>query len=130
MSDTPSNTVFVMAAISVIIFSLVGVGVMTGIIPSLTSKSGDSTRNRTSTAIAAVHAPCAECARVEKMSLIEPAQSAPAGTASTPEGNIQQRYEVVVRLPDGTSRTYSYVLQPAFRVGDTVRLSGEALLAH
>jgi hypothetical protein len=129
MSDTPSNTIFVMAAISVIIFSLIGVGVMTGIIPSLTSKSDDATRTRTPTAFAAVQAPCAECARVESMSLIVPAQPAPA-SSSAPERNVQQQYEVVVRLPDGTSRTYSYDLQPAFRVGDTVRLSGDAVLAH
>lgn len=146
MSDTPSNAVFVIAAISVILFSVVGVGVMTGVIPSAVSKLyepqvaakpghtetvtaatspdnksdspvhgkapvSDSTKQNADTKrarAAPVSSGCINCGRVEMVRLAEQ--------------NNAQRYDVLVRLEDGTTRTFSYDAQPMFRAGDKVKV--------
>lgn len=165
MSDTPSNAVFLIAAIAVIIFSLVGVGVMTGVIPSSLSRSGDpqvaaktartdaTSPDHSSTVLAqrksAVGAsaslraagkgthiapaqPCAGCGRIEAVSLVAQGVAAPGlgpspGLATGP--NNARRYEVLVRLEDGTVRIFSYDTQPEFRAGDAVRIIDGALTA-
>lgn len=171
MSDTPSNAVFVIAAISVIIFSLVGVGVMTGVIPTSISKprdpktaprtahaeavaspatsgnrseqpvqgkraAGDSTASRSASErlVPAQHS-CADCGRVEMISLVEPTETPSAPVPGAEIGKRAQtirlaRYDVLVRLADGTARTFSYEAQPMFRAGDTVRIVGSTLVAN
>ena len=69
MSDTPSNAVFLVAAISVIIFSVVGVGVMTGLIPSL-APQGESKTGRGTAAGPTIRQLCADCARIEQVRLL------------------------------------------------------------
>lgn len=128
MSDTPSNAVFLVAAISVIIFSIVGVGVMTGIIPSdvLTAE----TKNGSKSAANRVQPLCAGCARIEQMSLRMSAQASAVPAFENERPPVESlRYEVVARLADGSARVYSYSAQPEFRVGDTVKIDGEALRA-
>lgn len=138
MSDTPSNALFVIAAISVIIFSVIGVGVMTGLIPSAISKPDTPkilVRNaRTAAApdTQPAHPPCVDCGRVEMVSLAEPPAAPPAAGGSPeiahhPKPILPQRYEVLVRLADGTARTFSYENRPEFRVGDAVRIVGDTL---
>lgn len=41
-----------------------------------------------------------------------------------------QRYSVVVRFEDGTSRMFSYATEPAFRAGDRVKVVDSALVAN
>ena len=141
MSDTPSNAVFVIAAISLIIFSVVGVGVMTGLIPSAISKP-DNPKGaiKNARAAAAPGAPpaqpgCTDCGRVEMVSLAEPPTAPPAAGGSPeiahhPKPILPQRYEVLVGLADGTARTFSYESRPEFRVGDSVRIVGDTLFAN
>src|SRR5512146_398345 len=201
MSEAPSRTspLVVIAAIAVIIFSVVGVGVMTGYIPSSSSKTeenvapglpGDSnaqmqapqpspekksatTAHRKAPAgqaprrtaagepaqIASAPRVCASCGKVEAVHAIEQkgegtGLGAVAGgviggirgnqvgsgrgrTAATVVGagagayagneaekyvKKTQHYDVIVRLEDGTSRTFTYQTEPAFRAGDKVRI--------
>lgn len=164
MSETPSNAIFVIAAISVVIFSLVGVGVMTGVIPSSLSKPGDPQVAPNSTDAAAsptsanskseglvqrkaaagnsaslraaseqvraapAQPGCANCGRVEMVSLVG-ASGFGTGPGTASPTKTAQRYAVLVRLEDGTARTFSYETQPVFRAGDTVRIVDGALTA-
>lgn len=208
MSDTQSGTnpIFIIAAIAVIIFSAIGVGVMTGYIPSSMSKeselkaTGASDASKTPVTPApapekkvAASAPrstpassapkrsvsnepvrvatapkvCANCGRVEAVNVIEQkgegsGLGAIAGgvvggvlgnqvgsgrgrTAATVVGagagayagheiekyaKKTQHYDVIVRLEDGTSRTFSYQNEPAFRTGDRVKVVDGALVAN
>jgi len=141
MSDTPSNAVFVIAALSVILFSLVGVGVMTGFIPTSLSGPGDTQAPKNARAsdmssTAPADNACADCGRVEVVSLYEPrARSGASGAGSEiayrPKPVVaSQRYEVLVRLADGTIRAFSYDTQPEFRVGDTVRIIAGNLITN
>jgi hypothetical protein len=140
MSETPSNAVFVIAALSVILFSLVGVGVMTGVIPGSLSNPGNAKAVlKNARASAASSAPaqqaCAECGRVEIVSLVESpklsgAPAAGSEIAYRPKPIPPQRYEVLVRLPDGTARKFSYETRPEFRVGDTVKIIDGNLTAN
>ena len=129
MSDTPSNAVFLVAAISVIIFSVVGVGVMTGHIPSL-APQGESKTGRGTAPGPTIRQLCADCARIEQVRLLRAAQTASAGFEDQPQPAELQRYEVVARLANGSARVFSYAVQPEFRVGDTVRIEGESLRNH
>jgi outer membrane lipoprotein SlyB len=208
MPDTHSGTnpIFVIAAIAVIIFSAVGVGVMTGYIPSSMSKDSElkatgpsdvskspaapapaperkvaASAPRTAPAssaprrsvsnepvrVATAPSVCANCGRVEAVNAIEQkgegsGLGAIAGgvvggvlgnqvgsgrgrTAATVVGagagayagheiekyaKKTQRYDVVVRLEDGTARTFSYQNEPAFRAGDRVKVVEGALVAN
>ena len=40
------------------------------------------------------------------------------------------RYEVVVRLDDGTLRTFNYQAEPGFRTGDKVKIVEGAIVAN
>ena len=142
MSDIPSNTVFVVAAISVIIFSAVGAGVMTGVIPSAISKPvNPKIVVKNAHAAATAGAPpaqpiCPDCGRVEMLSLVEPPATPPAAAGAGSDVThhqriiLPQRYEVLVRLADGTARTFSYETRPEFRVGDSVKIVGDTLAAN
>jgi outer membrane lipoprotein SlyB len=207
MPETQSGTnpIIVIAAIAVIIFSAVGVGVMTGYIPSSMSKDSElkttpsdvskspaapapapekkvaangpktapasSAPKRSvsheSVRVATAPSVCANCGRVEAVNAIEQkgegtGLGAIAGgvvggvlgnqvgsgrgrTAATVVGagagayagheiekyaKKTQRYDVVVRLEDGTSRTFSYQTEPAFRTGDRVKVVEGALVAN
>ena len=201
MPETQSRThpLIVIAAIAMIIFSAVGVGVMTGIIPSSISKNAEvQAPPPTDTAKtepaplhkkAATHAPkkvavaeapkqaaanepvrvasappapprvCANCGSVEAVNVIEQqgegsglgavaggvagallgnqigggsgrkiatvagaAGGAYAGHQIEKHVKTTKRYDVVVRMEDGSTRTFPYDAEPAFRVGAKVKV--------
>lgn len=202
-----TNPVVVIAAIAVIIFSAVGVGVMTGVIPSSFSKSGDeqvlskadapkeavppaapakkttssapathkkaqtadSTRHAANEPVRVASAPriCNNCGRIEAINAIEQkgegtglgavaggvlggvlghqvgggtgrtvATVVGVGAGALAGNEVEKRvkktvhYDVVVRLEDGTSRTFSYQAEPAFRTGDKVKIVDGAIVAN
>ncbi len=203
MSETASKVspIVAIAAVSVIIFSAVGVGVMTGVIPSSISKTEEQpVKAETPQATAPAAAPAAEKpkaaaatprkpAEPARVASAEPARAAPkicqncgsvvaidvvkhkgegsglgavggaviggvlgnqigdgsgrrvatvAGAAGGAYAGHQiekhvkstQSYNVAVRLDDGTSRTFSYEAEPAFRVGDKVKVVEGRLVAN
>jgi len=205
MSESQNGTspIVIIAAIAVIIFSIVGVGVMTGYIPSSQSKSSETpvaakadpanteipppaprTEKKAAATVQRKAAPkrtapsepahvasapqtCYTCGKVEAVNAIEQkgegsGLGAVAGgviggilgnqvgsgrgrTAATVVGagagayagneaekyvKKTQRYDVVVRLEDGTSRTFAYQTEPAFRVGDRIKIVDGALVAN
>lgn len=214
MSESQSRTtpIVAIAAVAVIIFSAVGVGVMTGVIPNSFSRNSETqvtgktdapkaaagspaiTENKTKKApvnesakrhaneparVAAAPryaneparvatAPrCAHCGRVEAVNAIEEkgegsglgavaggvvggllgnqvgggsgrtvATVAGAGAGAYAGHEIEKRmkktlrHDVVVRLEDGTARTFSFQTEPAFRTGDKVKIVNGALVAN
>ena len=199
MPETQSRTnpLIAIAAIAVIIFSAVGVGVMTGVIPSSISKSSEvQAPPKTETAKtepapvqkkAATHAPkkrtaenepvrvasappapprvCANCGSVEAVNVIEQqgegsglgavaggvagallgnqigggsgrkiatvagaAGGAYAGHQIEKHVRTTKRYDVVVRMEDGSVRTFPYDAEPAYRVGAKVKVVDGALV--
>lgn len=201
-SKNRTNPIMVIAAVSVIIFSAVGIGAMTGVIPSSISGNSDTrvadkndapktasvTPEATVTAqktkktsvnegakryandpvrvATAAHA-CANCGRVETVKTVEAAGEgsglgavaggvvggilgnqvgagtgravatiAGAGAGAFAGNEIEKRvkktlrHDVVVRLEDGTTRTFSYQSMPAFRAGDKVRIVDGAIVAN
>ncbi len=207
MSGTPSRVspIVAIAAVAVTLFSAVGIGVMTGIIPSSFSKTSESpvadkadapkaetasapekkaasvahkktpvsepARRSASasepTRVASAPRSCANCGRVEAVHAIEQkgegsglgaiaggvvggilgnqvgggtgrtvATVAGAGAGAFAGNEIEKRakktvhYDVVVRLEDGTSRTFSYQTEPAFRAGDKVKIVDGAIVAN
>ena len=201
MSESQSRTtpIVAIAAVAVIIFSAVGVGVMTGVIPNSFSRNSDTlvtgktdapkaaavsptiTENKTKKApvnesakryanepARVATAPrCANCGRVEAVNAIEEkgegsglgavaggvvggllgnqvgggsgrtvATVAGAGAGAYAGHEIEKRmkktlrHDVVVRLEDGTARTFSFQTEPAFRTGDKVRIVDGALVAN
>ena len=210
MSEAQNRTppVVVIAAIAIIIFSAVGIGVMTGVIPSSFSKNSelqvlskddapkmeaappaappgkttgsapaarkkaqtaDSTRRSADAPARVVSAPrvCNNCGRIEAVNAIEQkgegsglgavasgviggvlgnqvgggtgrtvATVVGAGAGALAGNEVEKRvkktvrYDVVVRLEDGTSRTFSYQTEPALRTGDKVKIVEGAIVAN
>lgn len=207
MSGMPNRVspIVAIAAVAVTLFSAVGIGVMTGIIPSSFSKNSESQMTekadapkaetasapekkaasvahrkapaseparRTASAseparVASAPQSCANCGRVEAVHAIEQkgegsglgaiaggvvggilgnqigggtgrtvATVAGAGAGALAGNEIEKRakktvrYDVVVRLEDGTSRTIAYETEPAFRVGDKVKIVNGTIVAN
>jgi outer membrane lipoprotein SlyB len=211
MSETQSRTnpLIAAAAIAVIVFSAVGVGVMTGIIPSSSSKttemqapvkaeapktqpapkqaqSASSAPKRTATetprttpanepvrVASAPPAPpaapriCANCGSVEAVNVIQQQGegsglgAVAGGVAGAVLGNqigggsgrkiatvagaaggayaghqiekhvkSSKRYDVVVRMEDGSTRTFPYENEPPFRAGSKVKVVEGALVPN
>lgn len=202
MSDTPSriNPLIAVAAVSVTLFSLVGIGVMTGLVPSSFSQNAQNAEPRSpETARTAAPAPapsrsaaapaaakkapservrvasaqpprvrgCPECATVTAVNVIEQQGEATGlgaiagGVAGGVLGNqigqgtgrkiatvagaaggayaghqaekyfrSSKRWEVAVRMESGASRTFSFDQEPAFRVGDRVKVVEDTLVSH
>ena len=207
MSAAQSRTtpIVAIAAVAVILFSAVGIGVMTGIMPSSFSKSSESQvagkadaskaeatgspapekkavstthkkapvsesakRSTANEPVRVASAPrsCANCGRVEAVNAIQQkgegsglgaiaggvvggilgnqvgggsgrtvATVAGAGAGAYAGHEIEKqakktlRYDVVVRLEDGTSRTFPYQAEPAFRPGDKVKIVDGTVVA-
>lgn len=207
MSETQSRTspIVAIAAVAVILFSAVGIAVMTGIIPGSFSKNSESQvagkadaskaeataspapekkavsathkkapvneSAKRSTAneparVASAPRSCANCGRVEAVNAIQQkgegsglgaiaggvvggilgnqvgggsgrtvATVAGAGAGAYAGHEIEKqvkktlRYDVVVRLEDGTSRTFPYQAEPAFRLGDKVKIVDGTVVA-
>ena len=200
MSETTSKVspIVAIAAVSLIIFSAVGVGVMTGIIPSSISKTEEqppkpvapqaaapATAEQPKKAAAAAPRKQSEPARVAMADPAKTAQvctncgsviavdhikqkgegtglgavggavvggvlgnqvgSGRGRTAATVVGagagayaghEIEKHvkstdtYNVAVRMNDGTSRTFAYPTEPAFRIGDKVKVVEGKLVAN
>lgn len=201
MSDAQSRVspIVAIAAVAVIIFSAVGVGVMTGIIPSSFSKNADqaptpepgtgiaplqsATKAQSSTVgtrtdpveaprVAAAEPPksapsiCADCGKVTTISVVEQqgegtglgaiaggvvggvlgnqigrgtgrkiatvagaAGGAYVGHQAEKSIKTTKRWDVSVRLENGSTRMFSLDHEPTFRVGDSVRIrNGEIVL--
>jgi len=190
MSDTQSRVspIVAIAAVSVILFSAVGVGVMTGVIPSSFSQSageraaaeaakaaaparsaqsapaprraaGEPARLAAAEPVKPAPRICAECGTVSAVNVVEQqgegtglgavaggvvggvlgnqighgtgrkvatvagaAGGAYAGHQAEKYLKTTRRWDVAVRLENGASRTFSYEQEPAFRVGDKVRV--------
>ena len=204
-SKSRISPIVAIAAVSVIIFSAVGVGVMTGVIPSSISKSSDQqqaapapqpqaqepaakpapkpARSTASapkkpaaerTQVAAVEPPktatapvCSNCGSVIAVNAVEQqgegtgigavaggvagallgnqigsgsgrklatvagaAGGAYAGHQIEKHVKTTKRYDVVVRMQDGSSRTFPYEKEPGFNVGDKVKVVEGALVAN
>ncbi|MEK6593471.1 MAG: glycine zipper 2TM domain-containing protein [Pseudomonadota bacterium] len=207
MSETQSriSPVVAIAAVSVIIFSAVGVGVMTGVIPSSLSKNSEQQAAAKTDATKAAAAPavpekktasatpkrapvseapkraaasepvrvasapsvCTNCGTVESVNVIEQkgegsglgavaggvagallgnqvgggsgrkiatvagaAGGAYAGHQVEKQVKSTKRYDVAVRMQDGTSRSFSYDSQPSYRAGDKVKVVEGTLVAN
>ena len=204
MSETQNRVspIVATAAVAVIIFSAVGVGVMTGFIPSSLSKNAEppaapaepvkapvtnatpkpathstvaSTPKRTPepTRVASVEPtrtaalPCANCGTVSAVNVVEQKGEgsgigAVAGgvlggvlgnqvgrgggrTAATVVGagagayagheiekyaKSAKRYDVAVRMADGSSRNFPFEKEPVFRVGESVKVVDGTLVAN
>lgn len=204
MSETQNRVspIVAIAAVAVIVFSAVGVGVMTGFIPSSLSKSAEKPaapaeavkapaatatpkkpahttttsapkRSSEPTRVASAEParvavlPCANCGTVSAVNVAEQkgegsGLGAVAGgvvggvlgnqvgrgggrTAATVVGagagayagheiekyaKSTKRYDVAVRMEDGSSRSFSYEKEPAFRVGERVKVVDGALVAN
>ncbi len=208
MSETSKmNPIIAIAAVAVTAFSLVGIGIMTGLVPNSFSKNSESALQTEAvntkpakTAAQPASAPSQPKAQIKQAETKRPVQvatqeqSAPAQTKSAPvcttcgvvasvnaitqkgEGSgigavaggvlggvlghqvgggtgkkiatvagaaggayaghqvekgmkSTTRYDVVVSMDDGTTRTFSYDTQPAFQAGVKVRVVNGALTA-
>lgn len=213
-----TSPIVVIAALSVIVFSAVGVGVMTGIIPSSSSRSSEQQalqktepaksepvkseappapekqaapkapvaapvrKQRTEPRVASTEPPrvasteptrtvvtpvCSECGTVVAVDVVEQkgegsglgavaggvagallgnqvgrgsgrkiatvagaAGGAYAGHQVEKHVKSTKRYDVVVRMDDGTNRTFSYDSEPAFRAGSKVRVADGTLVGN
>jgi len=202
MSGTQNRVspIVAIASVAVIIFSAIGVGVMTGIIPSSFSKSSDvavpntpsassetlqstvtpqaaerpkpATRNEPPRAAASetsTQTPriCADCGKVT--TIIEAQQEGEGTGLGAVAGGVlggvlgnqighgtgrkvatvagaaggayvghqaeksirsTKRWDVAVRMQNGTTRTFSYDQQPIVRVGDSVRVQNGQLVVN
>lgn len=198
MSGTRSRVspVVAIAAVSVIIFSAVGVGVMTGFIPSSFSQSaeqraaedaakataqkrtaqsapaprraaGEPTRLAAAEAVKPAPRVCIDCGTVSGVNVVEQqgegsglgavaggvvggvlgnqvgsgsgrkiatvagaAGGAYAGHQAEKYLKTTKRWDVAVRMENGSSRAFSYEKEPALRVGDKVRIVDGGLVLN
>jgi hypothetical protein len=108
------------AAIAVIVFSISGIATMMGWMPSVLSRSTDPARAQpaaatghgTPRAVDAASA-CRDCGVVESVRAVEKSR----------------RYEIRVRMGDGTFRTLYEASRPALTVGQKVRVTGQGVVA-
>src|SRR5882672_5105765 len=118
-------------AVSVLIAGVIGVGAMTGLLPSgLSPKQGDA-RPADPGSQSVPASSCALCGTVESIRTIEVRNEprdvgtvAGAITGDETERNVKKRYayRVTVRMDDGSFRTVSLSSPPTLAVGDKVRV--------
>lgn len=109
------------AAIAVIVLSLSGIATMMGWMPGALSRGADQARGQPAVApnqrtppTASGASACRDCGVVESMRAVEK----------------PRRYEVRVRMVDGTSRTLYEATRPKFTVGQKVRVTERGLVAE
>jgi outer membrane lipoprotein SlyB len=139
------NPLVIIAAISVIIFSLVGIAAITGQMTSVNSEiSGSATsanketgiktnispifvENRAATYNTEQATPCANCAVVDSIIIKEVKGNGsrvgrvPGGVADD-QNAATSTYLVKVRMDDGTYQVVSQQDQPAFQIGEKVKI--------
>jgi outer membrane lipoprotein SlyB len=127
----------VIAAISVIVFSVLGVATMTGLLPRAESMNNARATNDGHTMTQPgkhvsgnVDPACANCGVVESIVPVE-VKAGGAFTGNEIEKNRQKavRYQVWVRMRDGTSRTSYLSSAPAFETGDKVKVGNGQVVA-
>jgi len=104
--------VMLIAAIAVIVFSVVGIATMMGWMPS--ALSGRDAPERPAGA-------CADCGIVESI----------RASASKTEAGLKGAvtYQIRVRMSDGATRTFHEPGQPALAIGQRVRVTERGLAA-
>lgn len=108
------------AAIAVIVFSISGIATMMGWLPGALSRGADPARAQPAAATGPGGPPavadasaCRDCGVVESMRAVEK----------------PRRYEIRVRMGDGTSRTLYEATRPKFTVGQKVRVTEQGVVA-
>ncbi|MBI3937270.1 MAG: glycine zipper 2TM domain-containing protein [Betaproteobacteria bacterium] len=156
----------VIAAITVILFSVVGIATMTGLLPSAISKSDSAAAAKPARSRVAAGNACTHCGVVESiravevkgsgsglgaaaggvvggmlgnqigggsgrtaMTIIGAAGGALAGNEIEKNMNRSIRYQVRVRMNDGSYRTFYEAAQPALAVGQKVRVVNGGVIA-
>jgi len=106
------NPLMAGAAVSVVL-GLVGVGAITGVLPSaLSQKQSDTPQAQADAGTSAQPSKCAICGTVEAIRSVEARRDA-SGIPT---------YRVTVRMDDGSYRAVSLAGPPGFAVGDKVRV--------
>jgi len=106
------------AAIAVIVFSVVGIATMMGWIPSALSGRDAPERAAASPRPAGA---CADCGIVESI------RASPSKTEAGLKGAVT--YQIRVRMSDGATRTFHEPGQPALAIGQRVRVTERGLAA-
>lgn len=140
----------IVAAVSVIILSLIGLATVTSLTTSVYPESNrlgirlEATGikpittpiiavNRASARSAAQADPCANCAVVDSIIVNEvkatgSAVDLPSGGVSADQTAATSSYRVNVRMDDGTYRSVSQRSRPDFRVGEKVKIVNGAIV--
>jgi hypothetical protein len=108
--------VMLIAAIAVIVFSVVGIATMMGWMPS--ALSGRDVPERAAASPRPAGA-CADCGIVESI------------RASKMEAGMKGAvtYQIRVRMSDGATRTFNVAAQPALAIGQRVRVTERGIAA-
>lgn len=107
------------AAIAVIVFSISGIASMMGWMPSVLSRGAVPLRAQPAAPMepgapaAGVANACRDCGVIESVRAVQKSR----------------RYEIRVRMGDGTSRTLYRAAQPEFTVGQKVRVTDQGVAA-
>jgi hypothetical protein len=133
------------AAITVIVFSFAGIATTMGWLPGAQSQGRPLERSESPAprpaaenpraAAPAPAAPCADdCGVVESIYAVE-ARGAGSGLGAYAGDEIHQStrisvsYQIRVRMNDGATRIFHERAQPAFAVGQKVRVTGQGVIA-
>ena len=133
--------VMLLAAIAVIVFSIAGIATMMGWMPSALSSGADPARTQPVPAskqagprVVTAATGCRDCGVVEYMRVVEaPGEGSGLGAVAGDyagheiEKNARKsvRYEIHVRMNDGTSRTLYERTLPALMIGQKVRVTDQ-----
>jgi hypothetical protein len=109
------------AAVALIVFSIVGIATMMGWLPS--TLSGRDAPDRASALPAstprAAQAPCNDCGVIESIR--------PNKVETDTKGAMT--YQIRVRMPDGATRTFYETVQPSLAIGQRVRVTERGIAA-
>jgi outer membrane lipoprotein SlyB len=142
--ETRASPLIAIAAVSVMVLGLIGVAVVTGVLPNGTSPNLSGAA-QTVPAAQPQAVTCALCGTIEAIRTVEVVDDAGGGTladmgrdsgatilgssGSAASGNEitegarkRYAYRVTVRMDDGSYRTVSLAAPPALVVGDKVRM--------
>jgi hypothetical protein len=139
-----TNPLVIIAAVSVIIFSLVGISAITGDIPAVNSETSEPAargklsgiklkitpkflEKRASAQKVEQPKPCANCAVVDSI-IVNEVKGDSGGVDRVASGVASGKtaatsaYQVKVRMDDGTYRVITQQDQPVFHVGEKVKI--------
>jgi hypothetical protein len=145
-----TNPLVIIAAVSVIIFSLVGIGAITGDILALNSETSEPAargkvsgiklkitpiflEKRASAQKVEQAKPCANCAVVDSI-IVNEVKGDSGGVDLVANGvaggkiAAASTYQVKVRMDDGTYRVITQQNQPVFHVGEKVKIVNDKIV--